>query len=64
VCCSGLQCVALRCRACGFSHKTLCLTILQCVVVCSSAVQCDVVWCIVVQCVAESAMSIQHLVFE
>ena len=57
MCCSGLHCVALRCRACGISHKTSCLTILQCVVVCSSVVQCDAMWFIVVECVAASAIS-------
>ena len=30
VCCSGLQRVALRCRACGIQHKTSCLTIAVC----------------------------------
>jgi len=51
LCCSVLQCVAVRC------------SVLQCVAVCSSALQCVAVCCSVLQCVAVCCSVLQCVAF-
>jgi len=60
VCCSVLQCVAVRCSALQCSAVVMflrsvlavCRSVLQCVAVCFSELQCVAVCCSVSQCVA------------
>jgi len=50
LCCSALQCVAMRCSA--LQCDAVCCSVMQCVAVCCSVLQCFAVCCSVMQCVA------------
>jgi len=50
LCCSALQCVAVRCSV--LQCVAVCCSALQCVAVCCSVLQCVAVCCSVLQCVA------------